>query len=123
MPYITKDRVKEIRNQIKKEFPDFKFSIVNRHHTQVSVTILAGPIDMLAGSERNERGYEQVNYFHIKQNYSERPEVCKVLSRIYEIMNDGNRTVSTDGDYGDIPAFYVSMSIGDYDKPFQIINK
>jgi len=119
MPYMSSEHAAKIRKQIKKEFPDFKFSIVNRHLSQISITILSGPIQMLVSKDRT---HEQVNQFYIKENYENFPEVRDVLQRIYEIANEGNLTISEDGDYGSIPAFYVSMSVGDWEKPYTVIN-
>lgn len=117
MPHITTERVKEIRSEIKKQFPDFKFSITREHLSTISVSILEAPFDLLP--DREEK-YVSVNYFYIADNYKEYPQVGDVLQKIYNIMNAGNRTVSEDADYGNIPAFYVSLRIGQWDKPFKV---
>lgn len=117
MPYITTERVKEIRNQIKKEFPKFKFSIRRQHHSSVCVSIMSAPFDLIPD---NEKKYEQVNEFYIKDHYKETPETAKILSRIYEIANFGNGVFVEDSDYGTVPDFYVNISIGQWDKPFKV---
>ena len=118
MPYITTERVKEIRTQIKKEFPKFKFSITKRHHSSVDVTILSGPIEMITKDFKNRN--DGVNHFYIKENYESTPEIRDVLLHIYAIMNEGNGTESQDGDYGRIPNFYTGISIGQWNKPYEV---
>lgn len=122
MPYMSPERVKEIRKQIKKEFPEFKFSIRTIHYSTVSVAILSGPIEMIYDDIYHDR-YQQVNHYYLDDHYGEHPEVLKVLKRIYEIMNEGNYTEVVDGDYGAVPRFYCDISIGQYNKPYQITTK
>ena len=119
MPYIETDTVKAKRQAIKKTFPKFKFSIRRQHHSSINVSILAGPINMLTNKEG--RSYEQVNEFYIDDHYKDFPEVKKVLLKVYDIMKAGNRIMFTDGDYGDVPKFYTNISIGEWDKPYQLI--
>lgn len=119
MPYISKERVAEIRSQIKKEFPDYKFSIVRDGHSTVEIAILEAPFNMLTNG--NGETYEHVNHFYIRDHYKDFPQVRDVLARIYEIADQGNSIVSVDGDYGNIPKFYVGIRIGRWDKPFKVI--
>jgi len=114
MPYITKERVSEIRTELKKEFPNFKFSITRRDSVEVKVVILSAPFNMLTCGEN----YECVNHFYIAEHYKETPAIMDVLLKINSIMDAGNRTITTDGDYGNIPAFYTDLSIGNWEKPF-----
>src|ERR1035437_5695164 len=114
MPYITSERVSEIRKELKKEFPSKKgwtLSITKRHYSTVCVDILTAPFQLLIG----ERKYEQVNEFYIKDHYKDKPQVAEALSKIQSIIANGNHTVSEDGDYGSIPAFYTQLSIGRWD--------
>ena len=117
MPHITTERVSEIRKELKREFPNFKFSITKRHHSTVVVAILAAPFNMLS-DETNERRYEGVNHFYINEHYKENTKVRDILLKIEEIINNGNYTVCQDSDYGAIPSFYIDIKIGDWDKPF-----
>jgi len=119
MPYISTERVSEIRKEIKKEFPEFKFSIRNRHHSTICVSILAGPIEMITTD--NLRRNERVNHYYIDKDYEDTPEVRDILQKIYKIMNKGNYTVCEDGDYGSIPSFYCDIEIGDWNKPYKVI--
>jgi len=119
MPYIEKERVAQIRAQIKKEFPQYKISVTRRDHHAVSICILSAPIDMLKTSP--DRKYEQVNQFYIAEHYQHDEQTRDVLLRIYSIANEGNGTEVEDGDYGTVPDFYVDISIGNFERPFTVI--
>ena len=121
MPYISTESVKRIRETIKKEFPEFKFSITKHHHSSVHVHILSGPIEMITNTDGHR--YESVNQFYIAEHYKDFPEVRDILLKIYKIVNEGNYAEVWDGDYGAVPSFYVNIRIGDYDKPYEIKTK
>lgn len=38
-------------------------------------------------------------------------------------MNQGNGELVYDGDYGSVPNFYTTITIGEWDKPFKIVEK
>lgn len=122
MPYIKKERVAQIREELKKQFPDMKMSVTRRHHSEVSIVILSAPWDMLATSDQGDkkRGYEQVNQFYIAEHYKDDPQTRDALLIIYSIANEGNGTLVVDSDYGAVPDFYVSISIGAFEKPFTV---
>jgi len=113
MPYITKDEVKRKRELLKRMFPTFKLSVTMERHTTINVNILEGPIDMPS--------YEQVNHYYIKEHYKDRPQVKEVLQEIYDVINSGNGTLVVDSDYGHVPNFYTSITIGKWDKPYKKI--
>ena len=118
MPYITTEKVKEKRARIKKAFPNFKFSITREHYSTINVDILEAPFNMLTNKEGQT--YEQVNHFYIEEHYKNTPKIKDVLLGIYEIMRDGRRVISEDSDYGSIPNFYTNISIGRWDRSFQV---
>lgn len=119
MPYLSAPEVKAIRENLKKEFPAFRFSVTRSNHSGVCVTILEAPLNMLI----SEKEYAQVNTFYIADNYKEHPEVRDILLKVHQIMNDGNKIISEDGDYGSIPKFYTTLKVGDYDKPFKVVER
>jgi len=118
MPYLSKERTAQIRSQIKKEFPNFKFSIRNENYSSVHITILEAPIDLVCGMDRNGNGHIHVNHYFIKENYENFPEAQKALSRINDIAGKGCGTESFDGDYGYVPDYYIRINVGQWDKPF-----
>jgi len=110
MPYITNEEVVEKRKAIKKAFPNWKFSITRKHHTCLRVSILEADIKL------TEESNKPVNHYYIKDNYE--GEVMEALQKLVDIMLKGEEIVSNDSDYGSIPNFYVSLQIGEWDKPF-----
>lgn len=101
---INTERVKAIRNELKAAFPDVKFSVRRHHHSSVEIAVMKSPYNW--GETRNVNPY----YLNLQGN----PEF---IEKVYSIANAGNRTVSHDGDYGDIPKFYVNIEIGKWDQP------
>ena len=117
MPYITTEQVNAKRKAIKLAFPTWKFSITKRHHSSINVVILEA--DILLTEKENE----SVNHFYVKDHYKDKPEVAEALQKIVDIMNGDNATMYHDGDYGAIPKFYTSLSIGEWNKPFKFVPK
>jgi hypothetical protein len=111
MPYINKEEVKAKRDAIKKAFPDFKFSIVCKNYSTISIHILEGNIEL-----KKERS--QINNWLIEKEYSDNPEAKEMLQKVYDIANDGNRVLVEDGDYGSVPKFYVDLEVGTWDKDY-----
>jgi hypothetical protein len=111
MPYISTEAVKQIRNTLKEQMPDFKLSVRKRHGHAVDVAIMKGPVDF--GST-----YAQVNHFYIPEQWGDRPDACDCLMMIHEIVSDSQRTVTVCHDYGAIPNYYVSISVGKWDQPY-----
>lgn len=110
MGYLSAERVKEIRTQLKAEFKGFKFSITRDGWSGIKISILEAPIKM------TEDKYEQVNHYHITSHYD--GQVKEILLRIVSVANFGVKYYET-GDYGTQPTFYVSINIGEWDKPFK----
>ena len=117
MAYISNEEISEKRKLIKKVFPKWKFSIRNKHHSTLIVTILESDIDFNA-IIKEDRGHETINEFYYKEHYKDFPEIVECLEKILNIMLKGNEIVSEDSDYGSIPNFYVSLRIGEWDKKF-----
>lgn len=115
MPHIEVSKVAEIRTELKRQFPEFKFSVTREHYTVLNVAILSGSLNF-------SKPYEQVNQYYIEKNYEDQPEVKKVLLKVNEICSREERIEFNDADYGSVPNFYIHISIGRYDKPFQFIN-
>jgi hypothetical protein len=116
MPYIKKERVTEIRAQIRKEFPakdGWNISVTWENYSGVRIKILAAPVK-LTDKER----YESINHHWLDQHFENEPEKLKVFKRLKQIANEGNGVEVVDGDYGTVPDFYVWMQVGEWDKPF-----
>ena len=118
MPYIPTEVVKEKRKALRKMFPDWKLSVRTIHHSKISVTLVSGPIDIKFDESDWKDGYAQVNHFYIKEWYENQPELRDVLLKIKNFIGNEQRELVYDGDYGSVPTYYISLNIGDWDKPY-----
>ena len=116
MPYLDKSYTKQVRQELKKEFPQFKFSVRTVDHHRLDVTVLSGPLDLMAGVDYH---YESVNHFWVDKHYQDLPQKRDFLMDVLSIMGkEHNSCEFVDGDYGDIPNFYIGLSIGSWDRPY-----
>lgn len=114
MPYISTDRVKEIRNELKTTFPQFKFSVKRYHYSVVVVTIRKGPIDF--GNTEF-----MVSPHWLENRWKEKNlQAYEFFDKVVKIVNHGNCTVVEDGDYGSIPRFYIDINVGDWQRPYEV---
>lgn len=109
MAYITKETAKNIREALKAEFKDIKFSVTVKDHMALDVRIMQSPY-----FEADQ--YTQVNQYYINEHY--RGIQKEVLSKINKIIVEvgghyDNSDVMTD--YFDV-AFYYNISVGRWDK-------
>jgi len=138
MAYISTDDVKHIRNELKKELPQYKFSVVRDHHSSVSIALMKGPafndyeyFDRYANETKvgnlGDGEHHQINQYHLEDFYGK--ENAEILSKIDKIAhtapakNGGkvwynNSDIQTD--YFDI-AYYVHISIGKWNKQYEIV--
>jgi len=138
MAYISTDDVKHIRNELKKELPQYKFSVVRDHHSSVSIALMKGPAfkdyeyfdrydNVTKTANLGDGEHYQINQFHLEDFYGK--ENAEILSKIDKIAhtapakNGGkvwynNSDIQTD--YFDI-AYYVHISIGKWNKSYEIV--
>lgn len=109
MAYINKETTKKIREALKAEFKEIKFSVSMRGHIALSVSIIESPY-----FEDGE--YTQVNHYHIDRNYSgiQKEVLNKIKKIILEVGEYYNNSDSMT-DYFDV-AFYYDISIGKWNK-------
>ena len=115
MAYISKEQVKVVRDKLR-SFDKYKFSVTRSHYSSINVAILSAPIEL-----RNDitRDYEQVNKYYIDER--DNKGSIDFLNSVNDIVNAGNYNNSdVQSDYFDV-GFYVNISIGKWDKPFQVI--
>ena len=112
MAYISTEKVKQIRDRIKKEFPSYKFSIFRKDGTSLYVCIMQS--DLTFRSK-----YEQINHYYIKEHYTGKEK--EVLSRMYDIIQGIEPCYDRNfgdpyADYGD-NNYFIDMSVGKWNKP------
>ena len=135
MAYITAEDVNHIRVALKKEFPQYKFSVTRDHWLGVNINFMKGPrfaefesMDRYTGvwSMENLDGYHQINHFHLENFYGE--ENAKILGKVSEIAHTApglaggkeyynNNDIQSD--YFDV-AYYVSIGVGKWNKQYEI---
>ena len=107
MAYINKETTKLIRNALKAEFPEIKFSITMRDHAKLFVKIMKSPYF--------EDGESNTNGFYNLRNH---PTGKDVIVKIDEIIcKVGNHYDNSDPmtDYFDT-AFYYDIDVGSWNK-------
>ena len=96
MEYINAEDVNHIRVALKKEFPQYKFSVTRDHHLGVNINFMKGPrfaeyeyFDRYSGEmkEDNLDGYHQINHFHLESFYGK--ENAEILGKVSEIAHSG----------------------------------
>lgn len=124
MPYVSTEEVKEVRQALKKALPDYKFSIVRRHSSSIDIAFMKGPALMSGFSQGHD-----VNPFWYKTQknrdtntpvYNE--QQILLLEKLFTTVQTTcpNRTISEDGDYGRIPSYYLNVSIGKWNKEYEV---
>ena len=138
MAYISTDDVKHIRNELKKELPQYKFSVVRDHHSSVSIALMKGPAfndyeyfdrynNTITTANLSDGEHHQINQFHLEDFYGK--ENAEILSKIDTISRtapakNGGKVWYNDSDimtdYFDI-AYYVHISVGKWNKPYEVV--
>ncbi len=123
MAYISSQSVKEIRNSIKELYPakqGWKFSITRENYSNIRCEILSAPIELRVDTSKTNEG---VNHFWLESRYDGKnetaTEVLKNINSILNLNNFDNSDAMTD--YFHV-GHYVTISIGAWDKPFNLIN-
>jgi RecA/RadA recombinase len=109
----------KIREDLKEQFPNLSFSVKKDNQT-IYISLLAGNIQPFApSSEAEKKGYIQVNKNYIDDDQSLSQEGKSAMKGVKEISQKYNYDNSDPvTDYFDVN-FYLRLSIGSYDKPYQ----
>lgn len=138
MAYISTDDVKHIRNELKKELPQYKFSVVRDHHSSVTISLMKGPAfndyeyfdrynNVTKTANLSDGEHHQINQFHLEDFYGK--ENAEILSKIDTISRtapakNGGKVWYNDSDiqtdYFDI-AYYVHINVGKWNKPYEVV--
>ena len=106
MTYLSKERLSEIRKQLKSKYPDFKFGVRKVRSSTAQITFIRGTISLEPGN---------LNHYY-PHNHADGQDLA-ILKDIIGIVTNDWRIVSEDGDYGFIPNFYVRFEVADnYEK-------
>ena len=137
MAYISTEEVAAIRKELKKELPEYKFSVKKCHHSSVTVAFMKGPAweefqsrDRYTGeySTATMDDHEQLNHAWAEDFYGEKN--AAIIKKVEKII----KTAPYNAGVGDLwfdesdsqsdyfhTAFYMSIHIGQWDKPYQVV--
>ena len=124
MAYINAKDVKAIRETLKAEFKDFKFSVKKDHSSSVRVTVLQGPKDF--SDITDSSGYAQINQYWLDRTGQHQPIFEKMIDIIKTapITGEGYRKGTGWYDNSDAmtdyfdTSYYISLNVGSRDKPY-----
>lgn len=126
MAYLGADGTRAIRNALKAEFPNLKFSVTKSSgNLGVDVNIMAGDVDF--SDITDDRGNNQINIYHTRM-YGDHKEL---FDKIVEIMKTapakaGGREWFDDSDsMTDYfhTAYYMHLEVGKWNKPYNFTGK
>ena len=130
MAYISTKEVAAIRGQLKEKFPQLKFSVRKQHYSSVIVTIKSGTVDfsdLVTKCYQDETipfdGYYQTNQYWLDRMGKHQPlfeEIYKVIKTAPASVEGGREWFDDSDSMTDYfhTAFYMSVNIGSYDKPY-----
>ena len=134
MAYISTPEVAAIRKQLKEQLPQYKFSVKKDHHSSVTVSFIKGPAwkefqtrDRYTGeySEATMDGHEQLNHrwandFYGEENGAIIQKVEKIIKTAPFMEGVGDMWYDRSDSQSDYfhTAFYMSIHIGKWDKPY-----
>ena len=123
----TKEIASEIRDELKKEFPECKFS-VTKETNSITVALMEAPESPFSRIDPNgwDGTYAQLNHFYIEETCNGAHltrSAVKMLQKVTKISNKKNWDRSDiQCDYFDVN-FYFYLEVGKYNKPFQVVKK
>jgi hypothetical protein len=116
MAYISAEEVKNVRNMLKNEFPNFKFSVSGGGSLELKVAILKGTEDF--SELTKDWSNTQINQYHLHL-YG---KFEKLFEKILKVMKSQDWFDESDSmtDYFHT-AYYVNLSLGKWDKPYEMV--
>tara|TARA_R100000458_G_C8089374_1_gene120751 strand:- start:73 stop:492 length:420 start_codon:yes stop_codon:yes gene_type:complete len=115
MAYMNQEKKKRLAPAIKEVLKkhNMKGTLSVRHYSELRVTLQSGVIDF---------GTDQINEYCYKDHFADNPAALAFLSELIPAMNAENFDKSDPmTDYFHV-GYYISVNLGTYDKPYQVIN-
>jgi hypothetical protein len=131
MAYFSQDMKKSVVSRLKKDFPEWKFSVKVSDNNKLMVAVKSAPIDIWSnyvetvGIENlyGDNGTAQINHYYLENCFS--GEILKQMQLLVDNMNlvgdkkDANyREHEILQDYVEV-GYFLSLRIGTFDKPFE----
>jgi hypothetical protein len=125
MAYIDTSEVKQIREALKKNFPNLRFSVVREHYSSVKVRIMKGDVDFSDLDGYEDNGHVTLNPYRIDIDDSYDGHTALFRKIVDTIKNGSDHKWYNNSDamidYFDT-AFYIHFSIGRWDRPYQLLS-
>ena len=140
MAYISANEVKAIRDELKAQFPKFKFGVrKGAGSLSVDVTIKQGPIDFIENYLTSARsgdavdyvrqsGSLQVNQYWFQDHFSGAAkdmieQVLRIIKIAPSTIEGGRRWFDESDAMTDYfnTAYYIHLSIGDWSTPYALV--
>jgi hypothetical protein len=137
MAYINAQEVKAIRNELKAQFPGFKFGVRKGSGSlSVDVSIKSGPVDFIenynevtGNSEgRLAEGYLQINQYWFQDHFDGAAknmidQVLRIIKIAPSTVPGGRRWFDESDAMTDYfhTAYYIHLQVGDWDQPYALV--
>lgn len=138
MAYITKEKVAEIRKNLKAAFPGWKFSLRMDRNTSIHLAVVKAPYNVFKDFNPVDRytdphnrdeeayarsvreGHAQVNHYWLEDGKTWKGKTQEAFQKMADICNEGNFDKSDImTDYFHV-GWYFTMSVGKWDKAVEI---
>lgn len=126
MAYMNQQKKQKIAQALKAVVPQgWKYSLAVQHHSGIAMTIRKAPVNLLrVFSESEHYKHETAKAYDVNPYWYhtriEDPEMLATFERIIDALNlDNHNRSDLMTDYHDV-GHYVSLTIGSWDKPFQM---
>jgi hypothetical protein len=137
MAYINAQEVKAIRNELKAQFPGFKFGVRKGSGSlSVDVSIKSGTVDFIenynevtGNSEgRLAEGYLQINQYWFQEHFDGAAknmieQVLRIIKIAPSTVPGGRRWFDESDAMTDYfhTAYYIHLQVGDWDQPYALV--
>ncbi len=114
MAYMNQEKKKRLAPAIKEVLKkhNMKGTLSVQDYSQLTLTLKSGSIDF---------GTDQINEYWYKDHFADNPAALAFLSEVIPAMNAENFDKSDImTDYFHV-GYYISVKIGSYDKPYELI--
>jgi len=103
---------KHVKSALKKALPEYKFS-VRGDSGSLKIAMISGVVDFTGAAT-------VVNEFSIDRKFAHNIAQRDVLAKIYEIISTlyPIYTEFHDSDYGNIPNYYFTLEVGEWNNPY-----
>ena len=107
--YINTESIKIIRDELKKEFPKFKFMVAREanSYSSIRVAIVSGPVAFVYKNDGTPAEHAEINHYY-PMNYKN-GEILKKIIQVINRKNWDRSDISTD--YFDV-GFYLNIKQG-----------